>query len=229
MVPQYTDPNDPNQLALDRQAQIEQLANQPWANTDPTQGIGNTIPYMGTDPNTGSNQTTGSTTETAKATLPGDTTASQSQQNNQDQFYRLLTDPKYKGNPQGAIDAFNALKLGKDSTGLSSNYGSSPEYYGDNNTIGLPGGYYTQGNDGSWNFTQRTASNQGHGEPASALLGAAPLVAPGLTIGANDSGNVDSFLAGILNYARSLALGGSGTSPTSPEGANAALASQLVG
>lgn len=85
---------------------------------------------------------------------------------NQSRFLAMLNSGQY-ANPQAAIDAFNALGLSADGTGLSSQYGSSPAYYSNGNTIGLPGAYLTQQSDGTWAATPRSAS------PASA-----PTLAP---------------------------------------------------
>jgi hypothetical protein len=81
-------------------------------------------------------------------------TPPQSYGSNQDRFLAMVNSGQYQ-NPQAAIDAFNALNLNADASGLSSFYGSSPAYYSGNNTIGLPGSYLVQGPSGMWGAVQR--------------------------------------------------------------------------
>lgn len=123
---------------------------------------------------------------------------------NVDRFKSLLNDPKYKDNPQGAIDAFNSLGLDADSSGLSSHYGSSPAFYNNGlGQIGLPGSYLVKQSDGSWQETQRSPQQGGGGGNAAQntinQLGAAP------TLNGNDSNGIWQQIVQALNVDPRLA------------------------
>lgn len=132
--------------------------------------------------------------------------------NNDDLILEMLNSPESKGkDPQSIIDQFNNQKLGADSTGLSSNYGSSPALYG-GNTIGLPDEVLND-NNGVWSATKRGPSTDGQNSGTTGLASddpAALIGKNGYPLSPTDSGTVlpsvvdpnmasqSQFLNGIL-------------------------------
>ncbi len=149
-----TNPDDPYNLN-----DTSSLYDQTFGPTPTGVNLGTTEPGGVAGPSASTGTTTESTKiENPASPTPTPTTAPTSTQSNQDRFLAMVNDPMYAGNPQAAIDAFNKLGLSADSSQLSSNYGSSPAYYSNNNTIGLPGAYLTFEN-GQWVPTQRSPEN----------------------------------------------------------------------
>lgn len=182
--------DDPNTLPLDPNA-LPPGSDMP-GQTIPTTGVGN-------------GQTTTSTTQPAKSEVPDPNAASSSSgaltqnqgENNSDFFTRLLNSGQYK-TPQDAINYFNSLGLGKDSSGTSSNYGSSPAYY-DNGLgqIGLPDRYLVKNADGTWTTTMRGSSGDvNKSQGGSGGFGVNPLSY--LSGGQNAQDPMDTIMSRIL-------------------------------
>lgn len=111
----------------------------------------------------------------------------QSGESNVDYLNRLLTSGQYS-TPQDAINQFNSQGLSADSSGLSSNYGSSPAYYSTNGgEIGLPDRYLVKQADGSWQTVMRSPSS-------SAKPAVQPIQAATLPTTANLSANTTPAL-----------------------------------
>lgn len=122
--------------------------------------------------------------------------------NNDQTFLDMLNSGQYSS-PQAAIDAFNAMGLNADSTGLSSHYGSSPAYYSDGNAIGLPDAVLSQGADGKWTATARGNS----GSSSSSAAAPTPAPATSSVVSPGTSGGLSPLLTNdpIASIQQSLA------------------------
>lgn len=195
------------------------------ATTQPTKATG--APTSGTGPTGGFTPTTGPNAPKGMQDPSNDPNWAFDQlnasyggnaKNNQDLFLAMMNSPQNKGkSPQDIINEFNAQKLGADSSGLSSEYGSSPEYYSDGNAIGLPGAVLRQGADGTWTAETRgpgvDSSPTQNGGGASSALGAVQGMqaanAPGnFDFSTANPADTDQFLNSILAYERNLITGG---------------------
>lgn len=113
----------------------------------------------------------------------------QSGESNVDYLNRLLTSGQY-ATPQDAINQFNNQHLSADSSGLSSNYGSSPAYYSTNGgEIGLPDRYLVKQADGSWQTIMRS--------PSSSAAPAVQPVQPTLPTTSTPAANTANSVPGI--------------------------------
>jgi hypothetical protein len=200
---------DPNQAALQRQqgigSSLTSGASGPQASAE-NPYLGPSIPTTGgftPNPNAGTGQFTPTPDQAAwasaggKGTMPGASSSASGSGTNQDKFLAMLNDPANKGkNPQALINQFNAMGLGADSSGLSSNYGSSPALYG-GNTIGLPGAVLTQNPDGTWSAAARGPDSGSSGSGTSSDLNS--------LFGTAESG-IQSSLSGLQNSPMLAAL-----------------------
>lgn len=183
------DVNSPQSYAAQRRRQQQ---NGPDIQSAVTGGIpaGGTTPFAGAQQTLGSQPQQQTQPNGPRVEQPAASAGQSSSGSNEDRFMSLLNDPQYKDNPQAAIDAFNGLGLKADSTGLSSNYGSSPAFYQQGlGQIGLPGAYLVKQQDGSWQRVTRSPEGPK----------------------ANIQGAIGGFLPNQVNDAFSQATGSQGT------------------